>query len=82
MGGVFPALVDLVVTLIRVKEQDVGFACFTIATLVLVRSIFMSGICIKRMSKIWTSEIWNSRSPYLGHKSTQRRHRLHDFVPA
>ena len=39
VGGIFPALVDLVVTLLRVREQDVGFACFTIATLVLVKPV-------------------------------------------
>ena len=37
VGGIFPALVDLLVTLVRVPEQDVGFACFTIATVVLVK---------------------------------------------
>jgi hypothetical protein len=37
VGGVFPALVGVFVTLLRVTEQNVGFACFTIATLVLVR---------------------------------------------
>jgi hypothetical protein len=36
VGGIFPVLVDILVTLVRVREQDVGFACFTIATLVLV----------------------------------------------
>lgn len=36
MGGIFPALVDVFVTLVRVEEQDVGFACFAIATIVLV----------------------------------------------
>jgi hypothetical protein len=36
VGGIFPALVDVFVTLVRVEEQDVGFACFAIATVVLV----------------------------------------------
>ena len=39
VGGIFPALVDVFVTLVRVREQDVGFACFTIATVVLVIGI-------------------------------------------
>ena len=34
-GGVFPAVVNIIVVAMNIQEQDVGFACFLIATLVL-----------------------------------------------
>ena len=36
IGGVFPALVDISIVALHVKEEDVGSACFTIATVVLI----------------------------------------------
>jgi equilibrative nucleoside transporter 1/2/3 len=50
MGGVFPALVDIVVVAMDVEEKDVGFACFVIATLVLILCL----LCL----------IWAFRSPF------------------
>ena len=40
IGGVFPALVDIFIVAIQVKEEDVGAACFTIATVVLLVCLF------------------------------------------
>ena len=40
IGGVFPALVDIFIVAIQVKEEDVGAACFTIATVVLLTCLF------------------------------------------
>ena len=40
IGGVFPALVDIFIVAIQVKEEDVGAACFTIATVVLLACLF------------------------------------------
>jgi len=36
MGGIFPALVDIFVVSMNIKEEDVGAACFLIATIVLI----------------------------------------------
>ena len=44
MGGIFPALVDITIVALDVKEKDVGPACFVVATVVLV-------ICL--MSQTW-----------------------------
>ena len=35
IGGVFPALVDICIVSLNVKEEDVGSVCFAIATVVL-----------------------------------------------
>ena len=34
-GGVFPAIVDIIIVAMNIEEQNIGFACFLIATLVL-----------------------------------------------
>ena len=40
IGGVFPALVDIFIVALQVKEEDVGSTCFTIATIVLLACLF------------------------------------------
>ncbi|TRY69151.1 hypothetical protein TCAL_02182 [Tigriopus californicus] len=47
MGGVFPALVDIVVISANVQAKDTGFACFLIATLCLIAS-FVSFAWVRR----------------------------------
>ena len=39
MGGIFPALVDIIVLALDVKDKNVGFVCFLIATAVLIASL-------------------------------------------
>ena len=50
VGGVFPALVDIIIVSLKIKEEDVGAVCFAIATLVLL-------ICL-------ISLIWVLRTPF------------------
>merc|ERR1719273_2647612 len=53
IGGVFPALVDICIVSLDVKEEDVGAVCFAIATAVLV-------ICL-------ASLMWALRTPFFRH---------------
>merc|ERR1719273_2086558 len=53
IGGVFPALVDICIVSLKVKEEDVGAVCFAIATAVLV-------ICL-------ASLMWALRTPFFRH---------------
>jgi Na+/phosphate symporter len=50
IGGVFPALVDICIVSLNVKEEDVGSVCFAIATVVLF-------LCM-------ASLIWALRTPF------------------
>ena len=38
VGGIFPAIVDIFFIFVDVEPKDIGFACFSIATLVLIAS--------------------------------------------
>ena len=49
IGGVFPAIVDIVIVSLDVKEEDVGAICFLIASLTLALcliALVTSMICI------------------------------------
>ena len=50
IGGVFPALVDICIVSLNVKEEDVGSVCFAIATVVLFSCM--------------ASLIWALRTPF------------------
>ncbi len=52
-GGVFPALVDIVIVSLNVKEEDVGAVCFAIATVVLLTC--------------FVSLFWVMRNPFFLH---------------
>ena len=41
VGGIFPAVVDIVITSLNVQEKDIGFWCFLIATGVLMVSLLL-----------------------------------------
>lgn len=47
VGGIFPALVDLFVTGLRIKPQGVGVICFIIATLVLLMCLVAFHVAYK-----------------------------------
>jgi equilibrative nucleoside transporter 1/2/3 len=53
IGGVFPALVDICIVSIDVREEDVGAVCFAIATAVLI-------ICLAAL-------MWALRTPFFKH---------------
>lgn len=47
MGGILPALVDIIVLSLDISERDSGFACFTIATLILIMNFALFGWLIR-----------------------------------